>query len=101
MNTTDSIPIISIGLFEKLVSDETVEVYVKLENESTPLHIFCGWYKKDNLIDFFRLVLVNGADVNTKIEDGETPLDLLKRHYKKDNLEDIVDLLTRKGVSTA
>ncbi len=77
--------------------DKTIRLYVKIENQNAPFHIFGGWYRKDNLIDFFRLEIENGVDVNSKTEDGETSLHLLMLNYKNGNLEDIIHLLTRKG----
>lgn len=78
---------------------KTVDVNVKMANKNTPLHIFCSWYDKNDLIDFVQLLIENGADVNAKSGDGDTPLYLLRLHYKNDNLEDIVHLLTRKGTA--
>lgn len=94
---TYSISFITTGLFKTLLRDKKGDANIKMKNKFTPLHMFCGWYKKDNLIDIVRLLIDHGADVNAKTKNGKTSLHLLRQNYQNDNLEDIVHLLTRKG----
>lgn len=97
--------------FKELVKDETVDVnattMAPYEEVTSPLHLVCRYYDKDDLIELIKDLLLNGADVNFKIEyarneravmfTGMTILHLLFIYYKYGNMIDIVQLLLENG----
>jgi len=59
------------------------EVIAIDEDGDTPLHNICYFYKKDNLIDIFQLLIGKGSRSNVKNNNGCTPLHLLLCHYNE------------------
>lgn len=100
-----------IAQFKELVKDETVYINATTmtpnDEEMTPLHLICHYYKGGNLIELMKDLLLNGADVNAKAIKvkitpyrpftGLTPLHLIFVVRKNCSLIDIVQLLLENG----